>query len=544
MTGQERRSRLDELWTRWLGDAPLEPGEQLELAAALAEDAPAREELLADQRIEGALCALGRSHDGAAFARRFQERVSAEGDDRAFVSSFERRMRSAGLPPVHKAISRARVLRAAGLLLLPAAAALLVLVWRRAPPAPAPSSPAPLAFPSVPRVRDVPAHHPAVPGVVARVDRVTGTAFILDNARKAPAQTGTWIRSGMGVVTVGRDSRAVLVFPDRTSFELSGNTALVQIAEGGAPGALDRAKQAFLARGRLVADVTAQPAGLPMLITTPHGEATVVGTRFALTVEVRSTRLDVEQGAVELGRLSGGAPVVVRSGEYALVNEGNDPAVISNPRGTAMLVVGSLMLTPGDDRIKKRLETLGFDVHVRGSGPPDPEELRRVAVVLLSSSIFSLDVNTQFRDVAAPIVVWEPSLFDDLGMTGPEENGDCGVTASTGEGVIKDPSHPLAAGMSGLVQLIAPNRDRAGRARKIDMSFGTPGPQAAWVATWPGRPTRAVLFAYDKGLALPGLAAAPARRVGLFLYDRSPPQLTEAGWATFDAAVLWAAQPR
>jgi hypothetical protein len=539
----EGRARLDELWTRWLGGAPLELAEQHELAAALSDDGPVRDDLLADQRLEGALSALGRAHDGAAFARRFHERVSAEGDDRAFVSSFERRMRNAGLPP-HKATSRARLLRLGAMVLVPALAALLLVVWHRPPPPPAASAPAPLALPSVPRVRDVPTHRSAEPGLVARVDRVSGTVFVLDNARKATAQTGTWVRSGMGLVTVGRDSRAVLVFPDHTSFELGGNTAVAQIAEGGAPGTVDHAKQAFLARGRLVADVAPQPSGLPMLITTPHGEATVVGTRFALTVEARSTRLDVEQGAVEVGRLSGGAPVVVRSGEYALVNEGNDPAVISNPRGTAMLVVGSLMLTPGDDRIKKRLETLGFDVHVRGSGPPAPEELRRVVVVLLSSSIFSLDVNTQYRDVAVPIVVWEPSLFDDLGMTGQEENGDCGVTASTGEGVIKDPSHPLAAGLSGLVQLIAPNRDRAGRPRRIEMSFGTPGPQAAWVATWPGRPTRAVLFAYEKGLAMPGLAAAPARRVGLFLYDRSPPQLTEAGWAAFDAALLWAAQPR
>jgi hypothetical protein len=74
------------------------------------------------------------------------------------------------------------------------------------------------------------------------------------------------------------------------------------------------------------------------------------------------------------------------------------------------------------------------------------------------------------------------------------------------------------------------------------MSFGTPGPQAAWVATVPGNPTRAVVFAYERGMAMPGLAAAPARRVGFFLYDRTPPQLTDAGWATFDAALLWAAQ--
>jgi hypothetical protein len=408
-------------------------------------------------------------------------------------------------------------------------------------PAPAQASPsAPMVARTAPWPREAP-HPPALPPVVARVERVSGTAFVLDNARKIPATAGTSVRFGMGVVTVGRDSRALLAFPDHTTFELAGNTALVQISEGDAP---TRGKEGFLARGRLVADVAPQPPGRPMLITTPQAEAVVVGTRFTLAVEARSTRLDVEQGAVELERLSGGNPAVVRSAEYALVNEGDDPAVIANPRGTATLVVGSLMLTPGDERVKKRLETLGFDVHVRGSGPPDPEELRRTSVVLLSSSIFSLDVNTQYRDIAVPIIVWEPSLFDDLGMTGPEENGDCGVSPSNGEAVIKDPAHPLAAGVSGLVQLIAPNRDGSGRPRRMEMTFGIPGPQAAWVATWPGRPTRAVVFAYERGQAMPGLASAPARRVGLFLYDRSPPQLTETGWALFDAALLWAASAR
>src|SRR5204862_8004218 len=122
------------------------------------------------------------------------------------------------------------------------------------------------------------------------------------------------------------------------------NTALVQISDGDA--SAGRGKEAFLARGHLAAQVTTQPAGRPMLITTPHAEAAVVGTRFALTVEARATRLDVEQGAVELGRLSGGTPVVVRAAEHALVNEGTDPTVISSARGTALLVVGSLMLTP------------------------------------------------------------------------------------------------------------------------------------------------------------------------------------------------------
>jgi hypothetical protein len=534
--------RVDELWTRWLADGHLTAAEQQDLADALARSEREADERLADHRLDGALCALGReAHDGGAFARRFRERLHAEHDGGGFVSSFEHRLRLAARPLVPRA--PLRPLRVIAWVAAPLALTLaLTIALRGGTPAPsATAGPAATAQPLFARQGESGARRP-VPPAVARVERVTGTAFLLDNARKAPAQPGVGVGFGMGLVTVGRDSRAVLAFPDGTSFELGGNTALVQISDSDRPG--DRGKEAFLARGRLGAEVTPQPVGRPMLITTPQAEAAVVGTRFALTVEGRSTRLDVERGAVEIGRLSGGTPVTVRAAQFALVTEATDPTVLSTARGAALLVVGSLMLTPGDDRIKKRLETLGFDVQVRGVGAPDPEELRRCRVVLLSSSIFSLNLNTQYRDVPVPVVVWEPSLFDDLGMTGPEEHGGSGVLPSTGQLLIHDPASPLAAGLSGTVQVIAASPDGPVRARRLEMSFGSPGPQARWVASWPGRPDRAVVFAYERGAPMPGLQAAPARRVGLFLYDRTPPQLTDAGWALFDAALLWAAEAR
>jgi len=543
---EERRVQgpVGELWTRWLADGQLTAAEQQDLADALDRSEREGDERLAYHRLDGALCALGReAHDGGAFARRFRERLHAEHDGGGFVSSFEQRLRLAARPVIPRA--PVRPLRVIAWVAAPLALTLALTIALRggAPAPPATADPAATAQPLFPGQGESEsgARRP-VPPAVARVERVTGTAFLLDNARKAPAHPGAWVGFGMGLVTVGRDSRAVLAFPDRTSFELGGNTALVQISDSDRPG--DRGKEAFLARGRLGAEVTAQPVGRPMLITTPQAEAAVVGTRFALTVDGRSTRLDVEHGAVEIGRLSGGTPVTVRAAQFALVTEATDPTVLSTARGAALLVVGSLMLTPGDDRIKKRLETLGFDVQVRGVGPPDPEELRRCRVVLLSSSIFSLNLNTQYRDVPVPVVVWEPSLFDDLGMTGPEEHGGSGVLPSTGQLLIHDPGSPLAAGLSGTVQVIAASPDGPVRARRLEMSFGSPGPQARWVASWPGRPERAVVFAYERGTLMPGLPAAPARRVGLFLYDRTPPQLTDAGWALFDAALLWAAEAR
>jgi hypothetical protein len=163
-----------------------------------------------------------------------------------------------------------------------------------------------------------------------------------------------------------------------------------------------------------------------------------------------------------------------------------------------------------------------------------------VSVVLVSSSVFSLDLNTQYRTCLSRSWSGNRRLFDDFGMTGPEENRGCGVAASGGEALINLPSHPMAAGLEGTITVITNRHDRY----RLWLSYGAPGPAAAAVATWPGRPGRALLFGYEQGAPMPGLPAAPARRVGFFFYDDGRLHLTPAGWALFDAAVGWAAAGR
>jgi hypothetical protein len=284
--------------------------------------------------------------------------------------------------------------------------------------------------------------------------------------------------------------------------------------------------------------VTPQAPGRPLLLTTPQAQATVVGTRFTLTVDRASTRLDVSEGGVRLSRVTGGPPTLVTASHYAVIADGSQAAVVrAQARGVALMLVGTLSLQYDDERIKRRLEGLGYSVRVRGSGPPDLTELESVSVILVSSSVFSLDLHTQYRDVPVPIMVWEPSLYDDFGMTGPEESKACGVAASVGEALIREPGHPMAAGLDGAVTVVTNGHNL----HHVWMSYGTPGPAAAWIATWPGRPNRAVLFGYERGAPMPGLPAAPARRVGFFFYDDGRLHLTESGWTLFDAAVTWAA---
>jgi len=92
--------------------------------------------------------------------------------------------------------------------------------------------------------------------------------------------------------------------------------------------------------------------------------------------------------------------------------------------------------------------------------------------------------------------------------------------------------HPLAAGLSGTVHVTT------GISR---MGWGSPGPLATWVATFPGRPDQAAVFGYERETPMFELKA-PARRVGLFAAHETVPDLTAAGWALVDAAISWCSQ--
>jgi hypothetical protein len=76
--------------------------------------------------------------------------------------------------------------------------------------------------------------------------------------------------------------------------------------------------------------------------------------------------------------------------------------------------------------------------------------------------------------------------------------------------------------------------------RDDEMGWGKPGPGATIVATLCGEPTHAVVFAYEKGATMDYDFIAPARRVALFLGNRSFEKLSADGNAIFDAAVDYA----
>ncbi|HWN96699.1 MAG TPA: FecR family protein [Methylomirabilota bacterium] len=82
-------------------------------------------------------------------------------------------------------------------------------------------------------------------------------------------------------------------------------------------GDVSAGKRFELRRGGLQARVAPQAPGQSMLITTPHAQATVIGTEFVVRADERATKLDVFQGKVELACRSNAKKVTVSAGYWA-----------------------------------------------------------------------------------------------------------------------------------------------------------------------------------------------------------------------------------
>jgi hypothetical protein len=230
------------------------------------------------------------------------------------------------------------------------------------------------------------------------------------------------------------------------------------------------------------------------------------------------------------------AGLILAAVGFALLKRG-DPGVAARTPPQVLLVVGRTPLEAGDARVKERLESLGYGVVAKAALQVVPSDASAMAMIAISSTSLAMDVTdvpgeltAKFRDSAVPVLAWEPRLFYDLGMiAGKEHQRDWGALRDQSRLAVADPAHALAAGLSGTVRVYSsPNRISWGLVRK----------DAIKVATLEGHPDRAVLFAYEGGASMPGLVA-PARRVGLFLFDTTALHLTPQGWSLFDASVRW-----
>jgi ferric-dicitrate binding protein FerR (iron transport regulator) len=174
-------------------------------------------------------------------------------------------------------------------------------------PAPVPEPPAPVAPPTV--------------TVLATLKAAEGEVVSVTARGRGPARAGDAIVGSQGIETA--DGRATVVYPDGTRLEISPATRIRAFTD-------QAGKGIELLQGALAAQVTKQPAGRPMVVTTPHGEARVLGTALRLVVDPGSTRLEVREGKVRLTRADGKSADVA-AGTYAAAGPAIEPKVRALP---------------------------------------------------------------------------------------------------------------------------------------------------------------------------------------------------------------------
>jgi alpha-tubulin suppressor-like RCC1 family protein len=234
---------------------------------------------------------------------------------------------------------------------------------------------------------------------------------------------------------------------------------------------------------------------------------------------------------------AGDGTTAVLQSDGSILQLGSGPAASQASlllSGTALFVVGNTNLGSGDLAVKNRLQSpsLGLTVTVVKDSSSTTAMATGKTVVVISSTVSPTSVNTKFRDVAVPVVTWESAIFDDMKMTGTASGTDFGTTTSQTQVAIATPSHPLAAGLTGTVAVSASST----------FDWGVVAATGVKAATIVSNTSRATVFGYELGSTMVGLAA-PARRVGLFLFDTTAASLTANGWSLFDAAINWATTP-
>ncbi len=563
-------ARIETLWVRFVAHETLTPEERLELAGALERDEGLRQRLVQDLQIEGALQAAGDIERGQEkLVASVRALVTAAGHTEKVVEAVRHQLEARArvgtvrLSP-HGAASarRARIARGVtfSVLLASAAAAIVMLRPNVQPVGPAVSDPGPAALaesmPSsrvpgggVTGARGAAGQQPAVTVApaptdttrfAAQVETVAGTVYRQgpDGTRRAsaslPLGPGDWIW------TSGLNARARVTGPGGARVELEGDA----VASVSADAARSGGARFFLAHGRATGFVPARAAGPLLVLASPHALVSGSGT-IRLDVGAALTRVEVREGRARVSALGVQRGTDVETGQLAIVSPDDlqPPRAQAAPREAFLLVgpddtkegaIPTDTLRGSEQRLKTRLERIGFAVQVAEAGTLRPDRARTAALLVLSSSVSTSLLSAGFAELPVPMVVLESTAFQELGLTGPRWKHDVGPVPSMTDLLITAPEHPLAAGFTGNVRVLS---------GPLSMRYAAPPAGALIIASYVGaKESAAMIFAYERGATTALGTTAAARRVGIFLGNgRIVRALTESGWRLFDAATLWAA---
>jgi hypothetical protein len=221
------------------------------------------------------------------------------------------------------------------------------------------------------------------------------------------------------MLDVPAEGSVVVRYPDGTQFEAGPWTLLMVATHGGdsgpGPDGVPRAKKVVLYGGGIYGDVRCQPEGLPMVLTTPQAIVHVVGTRFALTAEGPSTRLELFAGKVRLTRRVDGATVNVSSGQ-CVVALPESPLEVRSLR-SAKGLVALYHFNEGQGNVVRDISGVGDPLNLRIANPKAvswvPGGLMVHAPTTVASDIMGLKISQACkRSLELTVEAWIRPLED------------------------------------------------------------------------------------------------------------------------------------
>ncbi|HET8539153.1 MAG TPA: hypothetical protein VFL83_04710 [Anaeromyxobacter sp.] len=199
-------------------------------------------------------------------------------------------------------------------------------------------------------------------------------------------------------------------------------------------------------------------------------------------------------------------------------------------RPRAVLVADPASSEPGDALVAERLRAMGLDVRLLDPAVRKLPPARTSDAWLVSTTAAAAALAPDLAELAAPMLVAQPELFQPLGMVAGA--ADSGFVPDGTRVTLPSASHALAAGLTGEVPVVT---------RPARLAWGAPLPSAVFAAEV--AQGKAGIFAYEAA-AIPRSGsdqnvATRGRRLGWLGTPEAFAAMTRGGWALFDAAVGW-----
>jgi len=191
----------------------------------------------------------------------------------------------------------------------------------------------------------------------------------------------------------------------------------------------------------------------------------------------------------------------------------------------AFVARDQILSRPSDRVVRDTLVGLGHQVVVFNDNDLRFDDTLDADLVIISSTVVAGEIDTIFVDDARPVLVWEPGLFNRMGLSSVG-----GLVSGQEELILVDNSVVGSNLDLGPVSVTRSSQP---------FSFGQAGGDGEVLAMISGDPDRAAIIHYDNGVMLANGDIAQGRRLMWYQNNNTASAWTAEGRRLFEQAVGW-----